>query len=101
MKNEKEVTDAINMLAVEVCRLGNMLAPVIRFIKDRAIAEPEEENSNDQLLTRREFARKCRVSVRTVDCWISQGKLKPIRFSKRCVRFTQDSVHQLRKQLTR
>jgi len=48
---------------------------------------PEAWGSPEALLTRRELARLCKVSTRTIDNWVAAGRLPVIRHSARCVRF--------------
>lgn len=52
----------------------------------------EAGGSPEALLTRRELAKLCKVSTRTVDNWVSSGKLPLIRLSRRCVRFSLPEV---------
>jgi phage terminase Nu1 subunit (DNA packaging protein) len=52
----------------------------------------EEAGRPSALLTRRELARLCKVSTRTVDSWVAQKKVPVIRHSKRCVRFSWPEV---------
>jgi excisionase family DNA binding protein len=52
----------------------------------------EAGGSPETLLTRRELAKLCKVSTRTVDNWVSAGKLPLLRIGKRCVRFSLPEV---------
>jgi predicted site-specific integrase-resolvase len=44
------------------------------------------------LLTKRDIAQLCQVSIRTIDTWITERKIPVIHLSKRCVRFREDAV---------
>lgn len=45
------------------------------------------------LLTRRELAKLCKVSTRTIDNWVSTNKIPVLRgHSERCVRFSWPEV---------
>jgi predicted site-specific integrase-resolvase len=44
------------------------------------------------MLTKRDIAQQCQVSMRTVDGWIRDRKIPAIYLSKRCVRFRADRV---------
>jgi excisionase family DNA binding protein len=44
------------------------------------------------LLTKRDLAERCQVSMRTIDGWIRDKKIPTIHMSKRCVRFRADRV---------
>lgn len=46
------------------------------------------------LITKRDIAKQCQVSLRTVDSWIRTRKIPAIYLSKRCVRFDADRVAQ-------
>jgi excisionase family DNA binding protein len=56
----------------------------------------KKEQSNaaaiEQLPTRRDIARHCQVSLRTVDRMVAERRIPHIRFGKRCVRFRWDAV---------
>jgi excisionase family DNA binding protein len=54
----------------------------------------------EKLLTIRELAERLNISVGTAYHWLSGGRLKCVRFSKRCVRFRESDVEELLKQLT-
>jgi predicted site-specific integrase-resolvase len=47
---------------------------------------------NTALLTKRDLAQQCRVSMRTIDGWIRDKKIPVIHMSQRCVRFRADRV---------
>jgi predicted site-specific integrase-resolvase len=47
---------------------------------------------NAALLTKRDLAQQCRVSMRTIDGWIRDKKIPVIHLSQRCVRFRADRV---------
>lgn len=56
-------------------------------------AEQNDEGGKPSaLLTRREVAKLCKVSTRTVDSWVAKGRVPVIRHSKRCVRFSWTEV---------
>lgn len=55
-------------------------------------SQNDEAGRSEALLTRRELAKLCKVSTRTVDNWVSSGKLPLIRLSRRCVRFSLPEV---------
>lgn len=57
----------------------------------------EAEGSPGALLTRRELAKLCKVSTRTVDNWVAAGKLPLLRIGRRCVRFSLPEVLQVLK----
>ena len=44
------------------------------------------------LITKRDIAEQCQVSIRTIDGWINERKIPVIHLSKRCVRFREDAV---------
>jgi excisionase family DNA binding protein len=46
----------------------------------------------EQLPTRGDIARHCKVSLRTVDRWLAERRIPYIRFGKRCVRFRWEAV---------
>ena len=48
----------------------------------------------EKLLTIRELAERLNIAEGTAYHWLSQGRLKCIRFSKRCVRFREGDVQQ-------
>ena len=48
----------------------------------------------EKLLTIRELAERLNIAEGTAYHWLSQGRLKCIRFSKRCVRFRESDVQQ-------
>lgn len=54
----------------------------------------------DRLLTIRELAERLNISPGTAYHWLSQGRLKCVRFSKRCVRFRENDVMQMLDQLS-
>jgi excisionase family DNA binding protein len=49
----------------------------------------------EKLLTIRELAERLNIAEGTAYHWLSQGRLKCIRFSKRCVRFRECDIEQL------
>lgn len=52
-----------------------------------------DEGRPEPLLTRRELAKLCKVSTRTVDSWVAQKKIPVLRGpSERCVRFSWAEV---------
>jgi len=53
----------------------------------------------EKLLTIRELAERLNIAEGTAYHWLSQGRLKCVRFSKRCVRFRESDVHELLEQL--
>ena len=54
----------------------------------------------DKLLTIRELAERLNISEGTAYHWLSEGRLKCVRFSRRCVRFREGDVQQLLDDLT-
>ena len=48
----------------------------------------------EKLLTIRELADRLNIAEGTAYRWLSAGRLKCIRFSKRCVRFRESDVQQ-------
>jgi excisionase family DNA binding protein len=44
------------------------------------------------MLTKRDIAQQCQVSMRTIEGWIRDRKIPVIHLSKRCVRFRADRV---------
>lgn len=54
----------------------------------------------EKLLTIQELSERFGISVGTAYQWLSQGRLKCVRFSKRCVRFRESDVEELLQQLT-
>jgi len=49
----------------------------------------------EKLLTIRELAERLSIAPGTAYHWLSEGRLKCVRFSKRCVRFRESDVQQL------
>jgi len=49
----------------------------------------------DKLLTIRELAERLNIAEGTAYHWLSAGRLKCVRFSRRCVRFRESDVQQL------
>ncbi len=49
----------------------------------------------DRLLTGREVAQKCGVSVETIAKWARTGKLNAVRLSSRCIRYERTAVETL------
>ena len=60
-------------------------AQLIRAISEGPQLAPE-------VVTAKEVAELCRVSVRTVHDWAKRGKLIPIEFGDRCVRYRISDV---------
>ena len=54
----------------------------------------------EKLLTIRELAERLNIAEGTAYHWLSEGRLKCVRFSKRCVRFRETDVQELLQQLT-
>jgi excisionase family DNA binding protein len=54
----------------------------------------------EKLLTIRELAERLNIAEGTAYHWLSEGRLKCVRFSKRCVRFRESDVQELLQQLT-
>jgi len=54
----------------------------------------------EKLLTIRELAERLHISEGTAYHWLSQGRLKCVRFSKRCVRFRESDVQEVLQRLT-
>jgi predicted DNA-binding transcriptional regulator AlpA len=53
----------------------------------------EQEGRPEPLLTRRELAKLCRVSTRTIDSWVASRRIPVLRGpSERCVRFSWSEV---------
>lgn len=46
----------------------------------------------ENLLTKRDVATILNVSVRTVERYVSEAKLQPVKLSARCIRFTPAEV---------
>lgn len=46
----------------------------------------------EQLPTRADIARRCGVSLRTLDRWVAERRIPHIRFGKRCIRFRWEAV---------
>jgi excisionase family DNA binding protein len=53
----------------------------------------------EKLLTIRELAERLNIAEGTAYHWLSEGRLKCVRFSKRCVRFRDSDVQELLDQL--
>jgi len=53
----------------------------------------------EKLLTIRELAERLNIAEGTAYQWLSAGRLKCVRFSKRCVRFRESDVQQLMDEL--
>jgi excisionase family DNA binding protein len=49
----------------------------------------------EKLLTIRELAERLNIAEGTAYHWLSAGRLKCVRFSRRCVRFRESDVQQL------
>ena len=54
----------------------------------------------EKLLTIRELAERLKIAEGTAYRWLSAGRLKCVRFSRRCVRFRESDVQELLQQLT-
>ncbi len=54
----------------------------------------------EKLLTIRELAERLSIAEGTAYHWLSEGRLRCVRFSKRCVRFRESDVQELLQQLT-
>jgi excisionase family DNA binding protein len=54
----------------------------------------------EKLLTIRELAERLNIAEGTAYHWLSEGRLKCVRFSKRCVRFRESDVQDLLQTLT-
>lgn len=55
----------------------------------------KEANKPEPLITRRELAKLCKVSTRTVDNWVANKSIPVFRGpSERCVRFLWSEVYQ-------
>ena len=53
----------------------------------------EQEGRPEPLITRRELAKLCKVSTRTVDNWVANKRIPVLRGpSERCVRFSWAEV---------
>lgn len=53
----------------------------------------EQEGRPEPLLTRRELAKLCKVSTRTIDSWVANKRIPVLRGpSERCVRFSWPEV---------
>jgi excisionase family DNA binding protein len=53
----------------------------------------------EKLLTIRELAERLNIAEGTAYRWLSQGRLKCVRFSKRCIRFRECDVQKMLEQL--
>ncbi len=54
----------------------------------------------EKLLTIRELAERLNIAEGTAYHWLSEGRLKCVRFSRRCVRFRESDLQELLQQLT-
>lgn len=54
----------------------------------------------EKLLTIRDLAERLRISPGTAYHWLSEGRLKCVRFSNRCVRFRECDVLEMLAQLS-
>ena len=54
----------------------------------------------EKLLTIRELAERLNIAEGTAYHWLSEGRLRCVRFSKRCVRFRETDVQELLDKLT-
>jgi predicted DNA-binding transcriptional regulator AlpA len=53
----------------------------------------EQEGRPEPLLTRRDLAKLCKVSTRTIDSWVASKRIPVLRGpSERCVRFSWSEV---------
>ncbi len=53
----------------------------------------EQEGRPEPLITRRELAKLCKVSTRTIDSWVASKRIPVLRGpSERCVRFSWAEV---------
>jgi len=53
---------------------------------------PEQSPAELQLINKRQLAEAMKVSIRTVDNWISSKRIPFVRLSARCIRFHLPSV---------
>ena len=53
----------------------------------------------EKLLTIRELAERLNIAKGTAYHWLSEGRLKCVRFSKRCVRFRESDVQKMLEEL--
>ena len=44
------------------------------------------ETAEPKVLTREEYAQRWRVGLRSVDRWLSEGRLPHVRIGRRCIR---------------
>ena len=44
------------------------------------------------LLTKKDLAKQCQVSTRTLEDWVKRRKIPALYLSKRCIRFRADQV---------
>ena len=51
-------------------------------------------------MTIRELAERLNIAEGTAYHWLSEGRLKCVRFSRRCLRFRESDVQELLRQLT-
>jgi excisionase family DNA binding protein len=54
----------------------------------------------EKLLNIKELAERLGISHMTAYHWLSEGRLKCVRFSKRCVRFRESDIEEMVHQLT-
>jgi len=59
-----------------------------------------EASDMEKLLNIKELAERLGISHLTAYHWLSEGRLKCVRFSRRCVRFRESDVLELLQQLT-
>ncbi|NDE61969.1 MAG: DNA-binding protein [Cyclobacteriaceae bacterium] len=65
------------------------------MLDGRTMKPPAGQNDSihEQLITRRELAKLCKVSTRTVDNWVATKRIPVLRGpSERCVRFSWSEV---------
>jgi excisionase family DNA binding protein len=54
----------------------------------------------EKLLTIRELAERRNIAEGTAYHWLSEGRLKCVRFSRRCIRFRESDVQELLQHLS-
>lgn len=97
MKNKNNITaldivNSINHLANEL-KIVRMEIEALNRAMEAANGHPPKHVDHDSVLfSSREFARACKVSSATVRKWVKEGKVKPLRLSERCLRFSPSQV---------